>query len=112
MSTIPASNEIPCVASDFELEPRNKLRITVALIVEFFPTQLRSFTYRQDLVAALQLSTQVGRAAGQDEGDKDPLAIFTTHDVEAQAGGALVEHDLPGFPVQTVQIVHQLGGVA
>lgn len=76
------------------------------------PMQLWTFTYRQDLVTALQLSAQVGRAARQDEGDEDALAIFTTHNVEAQAGGALVEHDLPGFPVQTVQIVHQLGGVA
>lgn len=80
--------------------------------MEFFPTQPRTFTHRQDLVTALQLSAQVGRAARQDEGDKDALAVFTTHDVEAQAGGALVEHDLPGFPVQTVQVVHQLGGVA
>lgn len=76
------------------------------------PRQPRTSAYRQDLVAALQLSAQVGRAAGQDEGDKDALAVFTPHDVEAQAGGALVEHDLPRFPVQTVQVVHQLGGVA
>lgn len=112
LSTLPESNKILCDASDFEAGAMKQSEDPSRTRCGTLPMQLRTFTYRQDLVTALQLPAQVGRAARQDEGDEDALAIFTTHDVEAQAGGALVEHDLPGFPVQTVQIVHQLGGVA
>lgn len=71
----------------------------------------RVSTHRQDLVSSPQLPAQVSGPSCQDEGDEDALAVFTAHDVEAQARGAFVEDDLPGFPVQTVQVVHQLGRV-
>lgn len=65
-------------------------------------------TYRQDLVSSAQFSTEVGRPSSQDEGDENAFSIFSSHDVEAQSGGALVEDDLPGLPVHTVQIIHEL----
>lgn len=62
------------------------------------------------MVASSELAAQVGGSSGENEGDKDPLSVFTAYDVEAQARGALVQNHFPGFPVQTVQIKHQIGG--
>ena len=38
------------------------------------------------------LSARVRRAARQDEGDEDALAVLAADDVEAEPGRALVEH--------------------
>ena len=56
-----------------------------------------AFPYREDLFPLPQLSTEVRGAAGQDEGDEDAFTVLATHDVEAQARGAPVDHNPPRF---------------
>lgn len=56
-----------------------------------------AFPYREDLVPLPQLPTEVRRAASQDEGDEDAFTILATHDVEAQARGAPMDHNPPRF---------------
>lgn len=58
-------------------------------------------THREDAVSPPQLPAEVSRASGQDEGHEDPLAIFPSDNVEAQAGGAFVQDDFPGLPGRT-----------
>lgn len=58
-------------------------------------------THRKDTVSPPQLPAEVSRASSQDEGHKDPLAIFPSNNVEAQAGGAFVQDDFPGLPGRT-----------
>lgn len=58
-------------------------------------------THRKDTVSPPQLPAEVSRASSQDEGHKDPLTIFPSNNVEAQAGGAFVQDDFPGLPGRT-----------
>lgn len=51
-------------------------------------------------VAPPQLAAQVSRPSSQDEGDKNPLSILPADYVEAQAGGALVQHHLSRLPAK------------
>lgn len=60
-------------------------------------------THRKDPVSPPQLPAEVSRASSQDEGHKDPLAIFPSNNVEAQAGGAFVQDDFPGLPGRTYE---------
>lgn len=48
-------------------------------------------THTEDLVALAELAAQVSRSSCQDEGDEDAFAIFTTYNVEAEAGGAALD---------------------
>lgn len=63
-------------------------------------------TYGQDLISPPQLSTEICRTPGQDEGDEYTLAVLAAHNVEAQAGRAFMQHNLPWLPVHTGPIVH------
>lgn len=58
-------------------------------------------THRKDSISPPQLPAEVSRASSQDEGHKDPLAIFPSNNVEAQAGRAFVQDDFPGLSGRT-----------
>lgn len=54
--------------------------------------------YTEDLIALVQLSTEVGRPPRQDERDEDPLPVLPSHDVESQARGASVDQNSARVP--------------
>lgn len=68
---------------------------------------LLAFTYRQDLISSPQFSAEVCRPSCEYKGHKNAFSIFSSYDVEAQSGRALVQDNLPGLPVYTVKIIHQ-----
>lgn len=55
-------------------------------------------SHRQDLVPLPQLPTEVSWTPSKDEGDEDAFTVLAAHNVEAQAGGAPMDHDSPWFP--------------
>lgn len=64
-------------------------------------------THRQYLISSPQLSAKVCGPSCEYEGHKNAFSIFSSDDVEAQSGRALVQDDLPGLPVYTVKVIHQ-----
>ena len=54
--------------------------------------------YTKDLIALVQLSTEVSWPPCQDERDKDSLSILSPNDVESQTCGASVDQDSARLP--------------
>ncbi len=55
-------------------------------------------THTEDLVSLSELSTEVSWSSSEDEGDEDPLAVLSTHNVEAQPGGPTLHADSARLP--------------
>lgn len=86
--------------------------ITDELALFYTPTQQgarKTRTYAEDLIALAELTAQVSRSSGQDEGDEDALTIFAPHNVEAEAGGAALHANSTGFAGIVVLSHHAAG---
>lgn len=62
---------------------------------------IKESPYTEDLIALVQLSTEVSRPPCQDEGDKDALAVLSSHNVEPQARRTSMDQNSSRLPLDT-----------